>query len=220
MQFGGKALMSRMINIYSTAIFILSMVIHAGTGWGMDEHGVSMKKGNDHSSHRFTFGKQKTRTVVKYTIPDVVLLTQEGNKVNLDSFLRKDKVVLVDFIFSTCSTICPLLSAGFAHFQDELGPHRKDVQLVSITIDPEYDTPEILDQYGERYDAEEGWTFLTGDMKDIVKVMHAFDAYVPNKMNHYPLTFLRAPGQDDWVRIDGLMSGSELMKEYDAAVKK
>jgi len=208
------------VNIYIAVIFFLTMVLFAETGWSLDKHGGSMGKNNDHSYHKVSMGKKKTRDVVTYNIPDVALLTQDGDKVNLNAFMKKDKTVLVDFIFSTCSTICPLLSAGFAHFQGQLGPQRENVQLVSFTIDPEYDTPAILDEYSERYGAEKGWTFLTGDIEDIVKVMHAFDAYVPNKMSHYPLTFLRAPNKDEWIRINGLMSGSELMKEYKALVNK
>lgn len=208
------------VNICIAIIFYLTVVLSVETGWSLDKHGGSMGKNNDHSSHIVTPGKKKTRAVVKYNMPDVVLLTQDGDEINFNSFLKGDKTVLVDFIFSTCSTICPLLSAGFAHFQDQLGPQRENVQLVSFTIDPEYDTPAILDEYSERYGAEKGWTFLTGDIKDITKVMHAFDAYVPNKMSHYPLTFLRAPNKDEWIRINGLMSGSELMKEYKDLVKK
>ena len=120
------------VNICIAIIFYLTVVLYAETGWSLDKHGGSMGKNNDHSSHIVPPGKKKTRSVVKYNMPEVVLLTQDGDKVNFNSFLKRDKTVLVDFIFSTCSTICPLLSAGFAHFQDQLDHQRENVQLLSI----------------------------------------------------------------------------------------
>jgi protein SCO1/2 len=88
------------------------------------------------------------------------------------------------------------------------------VQLVSISIDPDNDTPEIMREYLQRYKSQPGWDFLTGKRQDIIQVMKAFDVYVVNKMNHYPITILRAPGSDAWVRIDGLLGASDLMEEY------
>ena len=89
-----------------------------------------------------------------------------------------------------------------------------EIQLVSVTIDPENDSPEVMKKYLARYRAQPGWDFLTGNRKDIDQVMHAFDAYVSNKMSHYPLTFLNIPGGNGWVRIDGLVGRDELMREY------
>ena len=75
-------------------------------------------------------------------------------------------------------------------------------------------------KYLERYRAKPGWDFLTGTREDINRVMRAFDAYVPNKMAHYPLTLLHAPQAERWVRIYGLIGGSELMDEYRKLLKK
>jgi protein SCO1/2 len=154
------------------------------------------------------------RDVVKYTIPDVVLTSQDGEDFSLPALLEKDKPVMVNFIYATCTTICPVLSAGFANFQRKLGEEAEDVYLVSFTIDPEYDSPEVMKEYLERYRARPGWDFLTGSRQDIDSVMKAFDAYVSNKMNHFPLIFLKAPGSVSWVRLDGLMGTSELIEEY------
>ena len=95
-----------------------------------------------------------------------------------------------------------------------MGPEADKVQLVSISIDPDNDTPEIMTEYLQKYKSQPGWEFLTGKRQDIIQVMKAFDAYVVNKMNHYPMTILRAPGSDEWVRIDGLLGASDLMEEY------
>jgi protein SCO1 len=155
------------------------------------------------------------RTIERYDVPAVTLVNQDGEKVNLRSLLLESgKPVLIDFVYATCTTICPILSAGFSNFQDRLEENTADVNLVSISIDPDNDTPEVMKAYLERYRAKPGWRFLTGNREDIIAVMRAFDAYVPNKMSHYPLTILRAPDADHWVRIYGLLGTSDLMAEY------
>jgi protein SCO1/2 len=158
--------------------------------------------------------KSYKRTFATYSVPDVILTNQDREKVHLKNFLNSEKPVLLEFIFSTCTTICPVLSAGFSNMQKKLGPDMDKVHLVSISIDPEYDTPERMRHYLDRYRAKPGWNFFTGTRKDIDKVMYAFDAYVPNKMSHFPLTFLWVPGSKEWVRIYGMISTKDLMSEY------
>lgn len=154
------------------------------------------------------------RTIEKYVVPDVVLLNQDGGEVRLKSFLDADKPVIIDFIYGTCTTICPVLSVGFSYFQKKLGDDLDQVRMVSITIDPDNDTPELLKEYLQRYGAQPGWDAFTGKREDIIQVLEAFDSYVPNKMNHFPLTILRAPGADEWVRVYGMLSASDLIVEY------
>ena len=155
------------------------------------------------------------RTVETYTVPGVTLVNQDGKRVDFRSLLLKsEKPVLLDFIYATCTTICPILSVGFSNLQKRLGHDSGSVQLVSISIDPDNDTPEIMKDYLRRYRAKPGWDFLTGNRTDIIAVMRAFDAYVVNKMNHYPLTILHAQGDDKWVRIYGLLGTADLMEEY------
>ena len=160
------------------------------------------------------------RTIEKYQVPDVTLVNQDGERINLREFLDSDKPVILDFIYGTCTTICPVLSIGFSHFQKKLGPDAEKVRLVSISIDPDNDTPLVMKEYLQRYNGGDGWDFLTGKREEIIMVMRAFDAYVINKMNHYPITILRGPGEREWIRINELLSTSDLMKEYNLLLKK
>lgn len=153
------------------------------------------------------------RTTEKYTIPDVVLVNQNGRKVRLKELVQSNKPVIVDFIFGTCTTICPVLSAGFANLQHKLGADSQKVQLISISIDPEHDTPQVMKEYLKRYRAKPGWDFLTGTRPAINKVMYALDAYIPDKMSHYPLTLIHARAGDTWIRVYGLMGGTEFVDE-------
>lgn len=161
--------------------------------------------------------KTYQRTVEKYTLPDVTLVNQEGKKVRLKSLLESDKPVIVDFIFGTCTTICPVLSAGYVNLQNKLGADSQKVHLVSISIDPENDTPKVLRDYLKRYRAKPGWDFFTGSRKDIDAVMKAFNAYIPNKMSHYALTLIHMPREDSWIRIYGILSSSEFLAEARSA---
>ena len=157
------------------------------------------------------------KTVERYTVPDVVLVNQDGEKVRLKNLLESEQPVVVDFIYGTCTTICPILSAGYANLQRKLGTDSARVRLVSITIDPENDSPAILKEYLSRYQAKPGWDFLTGSRRDIDRVMTAFDAYFGDKMDHKPLTFIRLPKDGTWIRLYGLLSGIDFLEEYKKA---
>lgn len=168
----------------------------------------------------FAAGKPYKRTVERYTIPDVTLVNQDGKKIRLKSLLESGKPVIVDFIYATCTTICPVLSVSYINLQRKLqdSPHKP--QLVSITIDPENDTPRIMKAYLKKYNAKPGWEFLTGSRKDIDTVMYAFNAYIPDKMSHYPLNLIRSPKDGRWVRLFGIMSSREFLEEYQAVAGK
>ena len=155
------------------------------------------------------------RTIEEYVVPDVTLLNQDGEEVQLKSYFETDKPIILDFIFGTCTTICPVLSISFAYFQKKLGPDLDKVRLISISIDPDNDTPELMKKHLQKYGAQPGWDAFTGKRDNIVQVLKAFDSYVANKMNHYPLTLLRAPGENKWVRIYGMLSASDLIAEYE-----
>lgn len=162
--------------------------------------------------------EQYKRSLESITVPDVVLVNQSGEKVRLKAFLSDPaQPVIVDFIYGTCTTICPILSAGYANLQRKLGAGSGKVRLVSITIDPENDTPRVMQEYLERYHAKPGWDFLTGSRADINNVMKAFNAYFPNKMSHQPLNFIREPGTGQWIRLYGLMGSSDFMNECQKA---
>ena len=164
--------------------------------------------------------KPYKRTVEKYTMPDVTLVNQDGKKVRLKSLLESDKPVVVDFIYATCTTICPVLSVGYINLQNKLKDSPQKPHLVSITIDPENDTPKTMKEYLKRYNAKPGWDFFTGSRGDIDKVMRAFNAYIPDKMSHYPLNLIRSPKDGSWVRLYGILSSREFMEEYMAVMKK
>ena len=156
------------------------------------------------------------RTEADYLFPDVTLTNQDGQRVALRELLGGPKPVLLNYIFTSCTTICPVLSASFAQTQRSLGGEAENVRLVSISIDPEHDTPARLRDYAQRFRAADGWELLTGSREDIVAVQKAFDAFRGDKMNHAPLTFLRVSDDSPWIRFEGFPSADDLVQEYRA----
>lgn len=176
---------------------------------------TSSLAGDDpHAHHRAAMKKSTYRvTELNYNVPEVQLLDASGTSVPLQELLQSDEPVALNFIFTTCTTICPVMTVTFAQMQQLLGADADRVQLVSITIDPEYDRPDVLESYAAQFRAGENWTFLTGNTQDIVTVLRSFDSYTGSKMSHRPVTLLKRPGVDEWVRIDGLANGESLARE-------
>jgi protein SCO1/2 len=163
--------------------------------------------------------RKSPRTVEYYKIPDVTLLNQDGEKKTMKSLVDADRPLIIDFIYTTCTTVCPVLSAGFAGIQNRLGKDANKVQLVSMSIDPENDKPEARKKYLAKYHAVDGWDFLTGSYNDVLNLLKIFSCD-SDKQNHQPLYLIHAPKSETWVRIEGLVSASDLMEELRKLEKK
>lgn len=154
------------------------------------------------------------RSVNDYAMPDVVLVDADDRPVKLRELMASPDPVMVNFIFTSCSTICPVMSHVFSELPATLGLYGKRLRMVSISIDPEADTPLQLKAYAKSLHAGERWKFLTGSTEDIKLVQLAFGAYRGNKMNHEPLTLMRQAAGASWIRIDGFVSPDALAREY------
>jgi protein SCO1/2 len=154
------------------------------------------------------------RAVAQYRLPPVELVRSDGAKVSFPQALDDGRPVALNFIYTSCTAICPVLSHSFAEFQRRLGAERERVHMVSITIDPEEDTPSRLREYAARLEAGAQWEFYTGSTAASTTLQKAFQAWFGDKMHHRPVTFLRAgPGQP-WTRLDGFATPDELLREY------
>jgi protein SCO1/2 len=154
--------------------------------------------------------KKQTAT---YTVPDVALVRDDGKRVALRDELNDGRPVILNFIYTTCTSVCPLVSHTLAQLQSKLGTDRDRVHLVSISIDPEQDTTAKLAAYAKEYEAGPEWQHYTGTVAASIKAQRAFDAYRGDKMNHTPVTFLRAAPDKPWIRIDGFVTADDLLGE-------
>jgi protein SCO1/2 len=110
------------------------------------------------------------------------------------------------------------MSATFSSVQKRLGSDSEKVRMISVSIDPEYDTPDALKAYAQRFKAGPQWAFLTGSQDDSIAVQKAFDADRGDKMNHAPLTLIRATRDSQWIRYDGFATAAELTEELHNAL--
>lgn len=154
------------------------------------------------------------RTTVDYVTPNVELVREDGKTISLPDELNDGRAVVMNFIFTTCQAICPVSSKIFSQLQDKLGSNLDKVHMVSISIDPEQDTPAVLRAYAKKYGASKDWQFYTGTVAASLATQRAFDVYRGDKMNHIPVTLLRPAHSNHWIRIEGFASADQLLHEF------
>lgn len=159
-------------------------------------------------------GEDYTLSVRRYAVPDVVLTDADAKPVRLRDVLASPDPVMLNFVFTTCGTVCPIMVRVFSEVPGKIGPASKNLRLISISIDPEHDTPAQLKTYASAIGAGARWHFLTGRVEDVRAVQRAFDGYRGDKMNHDPLTLMRQGPDRPWVRIDGFAGADQLAREY------
>jgi len=208
--------LKRIMKILLLNSVILLMFSGFVTAASVERH-ASMNE--DHSKHKASL---HTNHVERYTVPyqyaDISLVDSDGLVVSANDLFSNDKPIVLNFIFTTCTTICPVLSATFSQLQKTLNELDIPPKMVSISIDPEQDTPARLREYAKKFDALPLWSFYTGKSSDIVNLQRSFDIYRGNKVNHIPVTFMRNTTDTRWLRIDGFVSNAELLSEYKSLV--
>lgn len=182
---------------------MLALAPLRATAHGALEHKAALKSGSAYK-----------RSITTYAVPDVVLTDADERPVRLRDLLASKDPVMVNFTFTTCSTICPVMTKVFSEVPARLGSDARQLRMISISLDPENDTPLQLKAYARSLRATERWKFLTGPVDDIKSVLLAFDTYRGNKMNHEPVTLIRPAHGKSWVRIDGFASPDELVDEF------
>ncbi len=144
-------------------------------------------------------------------IPDVKVLDEEGKEVHFYSDLVKGKIVAINFIFTTCTTICPPLGAIFARLQRSIKPEMaKEVQLISISVDPAVDTPERLKAWAGKFGAKPGWKLVTGNKLELDKLLRALGGYAARKEDHTPTVLIGDAKRNKWTRVYGLVKPAQL----------
>lgn len=146
-------------------------------------------------------------------IPDVPVVDQSGAAHKFYSDLVKDRVVAVNFVFTSCTTICPVMGATFARVQQLLGKRAGDVTLISISIDPANDTPARLAAWGKKVGAKPGWTLVTGVPDDINALLKAMGAFTPDKNDHGPILLVGDDRTGSWQRINGFATPAAIVAE-------
>lgn len=148
----------------------------------------------------------------KKFIPDLTVQTQNNQTYKFYTDLVKGKLVIINFIYTSCTAICPLSGGTFANLQTALGDRLgKDVFLITITTDPEIDSVEKLKTWSERFKPKEGWTFVTGEKSSMTSLLKALSGEGPRTGYHTPQILMVNDNDDSWISAYGLESPDNLL---------
>jgi protein SCO1/2 len=145
-------------------------------------------------------------------IPNVRVYDQNGKALNFYSDLVKGNTVAMNFIFTTCTNTCPVLTATFRRVQVELEKSQSNVKLISISVDPTVDTPERLHEFAAKFKAGPGWTFVTGEKAEIDSLLQRLGVGITNRSDHTSMVLIGNDSADFWTRTYGLSSPTALVQ--------
>ena len=177
--------------------------IHAPSATGLDS-------GDD------TLADREETTVA---IPDITVTDQDNHKLSLYTDLMKDKLVVLNFFYTTCTGGCPMAGMWLSNLQERLGARLgKSVALVSISIDPDVDTPEKVKQWSLRWKRRPGWSLLTSPDQNLRALIAKFRAYESKGM-HSAIVFIGDGAQNPikWVDVDIMNEGRFLLNYLEKA---
>ena len=147
---------------------------------------------------------------------DLDLLDQNAKQIKFASEAIASKIVALNFVYTSCNTTCPLITAIFANLQKKLGDRLgQQVRLVSLSINSMTDTPARLKEYADRFHAGPDWIWLTGDKQHVEKVLKGLGVYTADYAEHPPTILVGDAEQNTWFRFNGLPSPNQIAAKID-----
>ncbi|WP_024297599.1 SCO family protein [Methylomicrobium lacus] len=152
----------------------------------------------------------------KVKLQNPELRNQDGAAVRFASDIAGDRIIALNFIYTDCSTACPVASAIFAKLQSRLGDKlTRDVRMVSLSINPATDTPARLKAYAERFHATPEWVWLTGEKTHVDALLKGLGVYNRDYTNHAAVILVGDPARGVWTRFNGLSSPDAIAARID-----
>jgi protein SCO1/2 len=148
-----------------------------------------------------------TARALRQHFPNIVLTNQDNKKVRLYDDLIKGKIVVIQFMFSNCERLCPMVTPNLVKVQKELDKQSpRTVNIVSISVDPEHDTPAVLKAYAKKFHVQPGWQFLTGRRQDIDWLRRELGLYYPEdqQFEHMNMLTVGREPTGQWFTIRAL----------------
>ena len=179
---------------------------------------IAEGEADPHAHHKAMLNKPvEPAKSTEVDLLDRTLVDQDGRQVKFVSDVIGDRIVVMDFVYTSCTTICPVLSALFGQVQGKLGDHLgEDVILVSVSVDPTRDTPQRLKAYAARHQARPGWIWLTGPKTTMDDVLDGLGAYSPDFENHPSMVLVGDGRTGEWSRFFGFPSPDRIMDQVNA----
>lgn len=180
----------------------------ATAGWSLAAaHGPDPAAGGDPARHAHPAAQPvAATTAIEIALPDPALLTSRGTRLHFARDVVGDHVVVVGLIYTSCTTVCPVVSALMADLRDQFAASgERRVRLVSLSIDPVRDTPARLHRFAARYggDGDADWLWLTGASTDVDTLLRAFGTYTPNFEDHPSVVLVGDGASGRWTRHYG-----------------
>ena len=161
-----------------------------------------------------------TGSIASRTFPNVEVVSHEGKKYRFYEDLVKDRIVTINFFYAHCKEFCPPMTANLVKVQKELGERLgRDIFMLSLTLDPKNDTPEVLHDYAKSYGVKPGWVFLTGKPEDLelLRVKLGFRDSDPvvdkDRGQHIGVVRYGNDTLNRWSACPALASVDEIMRE-------
>jgi len=171
---------------------------------------------HDHS--HMTAKPEASSPAEKY-FTDVELINQDGKKVHFYSDILKGKTVVVNAFFTSCTSVCPPMNRNMEKIQEVLGNRvGRDVFLVSMTVDPETDTPARMKEYAQKFHAGPGWIFLTGKKENLDWALYKLGQYVERKDDHTTVLIIGNEPTGLWKKAFGMANVAELVQIVESVV--
>jgi protein SCO1/2 len=144
---------------------------------------------------------------------DVLLINQDGKEPRLYNDLMKDKVVIINSMFTSCNSVCPPMTMNLQRIQDWLGDRLgKEVVILSFSVDPATDTPQTLKAFAQKYKARPGWHFLTGKKENLEFAIRKLGLYVDTREDHYTVMLIGNDHTNLWKKAFGMARADALIE--------
>jgi len=196
------------------------LLVHSAPARAADDHKAGEAKGGcahcDKEKAEAAAKKAPGQAEAKVTVVDRVLQDQDGRNVRFGKDVVGEGVVVMDFLFTHCTTICPVLSAKMVRLQGLLGDRLgKGVKLVTMSLDPLRDTPARMKEWGAKFKAGPNWHLITGPQEDQEAVLKGLGAYVANVYEHPPMVLVGNGKTGRWIRINGFPDPKKVVELVD-----
>lgn len=149
---------------------------------------------------------------VALLVPDIEVVNQNGRHVRFNSQVIEGRIAIVTGFFTTCSSMCPITQEKLSQVAKLLGSRLgKDVVIVSVSVDPENDTPARMKDWGEKFHIGPGWTLLSGKRAEVDTLLKSLGLSVPLPQRHQSALMIGGTASG-WVRISSWTSAEKLVK--------
>jgi protein SCO1 len=149
-------------------------------------------------------------------LANVQMINRDGRTIDFATDAAGDRIVVIDFIYTNCRTLCPLASATFKLLQDRLGDRLgRDVRLISLSLDPSSDTPERLKDFSDNFDPAPGWLWLTGRREAMDSALQGLGVTPSGFKEHAPLILVGDVKFGRWTQLNALPSAAQIEQEVD-----